>query len=91
MHPKFFPQFDWVEMCIEDGMHLQADGLLQYLGYWTFHLLICKRKYFSLEQANKIIKDAPSSVWSDGIPPRPLDKNILKGAKVRPVPERPRW
>jgi hypothetical protein len=35
-------------------------------AYWTFYILIVKRKYFTLASANKIIKQAPATMWSDG-------------------------
>jgi hypothetical protein len=81
LHKDYFPNFDITEMMVEDGMHLQADGLLQYLGYWVFHTLIVKRKYFTLKEANRAIASAPTTLWSDGIPPRPLHSHLLKGGK----------
>ena len=44
-------------------------------------MLIVKRKYFSLKQANAILEDAPFSTWPDGFRPRPLHPHLLKGAK----------
>jgi hypothetical protein len=41
-------------------------------GYQTFNELIVKMKLFDLKIANRVIADAPVSVWSDGIPPPPL-------------------
>jgi len=51
------------------------------LGYWCFYCFMVVHKLFTLDFANKVLAGAPKSMWSDGIPPRPLHKHILKGAK----------
>ena len=52
-------------------------------AYCTFFMLIINRKYFTLAQANKIMKAAPPTTWSDGVAPRPLHPHILKGTRVK--------
>ena len=40
LHSRFFPGYNCVHGGGEDAMHLEADGLLPYHGYWTFYSLI---------------------------------------------------
>jgi len=47
-------------------------------AYWAFNELIVMQKLFSLEEANTLIREAPSTTWSDGIRPAPLHPSILK-------------
>lgn len=44
-------------------------------------MLMVEMKEFTFATANKVIKHAPRSVWSDGIPPPPLNPHILKRTK----------
>ncbi len=46
-------------------------------------MLIVVQKVFSLSFVNKWIQDAPSSTWRNGVPPKPINKNLLKGAKSK--------
>jgi|TARA_B110000046_G_scaffold134902_1_gene141188 hypothetical protein len=44
-------------------------------------MLIVVMKEFDFATANKVIKHAPRSCWSDGRAPPPLHKSVLKRAK----------
>lgn len=64
-----------------EGMHLEGDGLLGAEAYQVMYVLIRKHGFFTLEQANARIRDAPESLWSDGMCIRPIHHSVLKGQK----------
>lgn len=87
---RFFPGIDETKLFPQDVMHAEGDGILGEEAYQCFHVLIKVRKYFTLHRANFIIKCAPSELWSDGIPVRPIHSSILDGVKVAQA-KRMRW
>lgn len=63
-------------------MHLEGDGILGAEGYQVMYMLIRKRGYFTLQEANHRIKGAPKSIWApDGICIRPMHASVLKGQR----------
>lgn len=78
---RFMPGVDETKLFPIEGMHLEGDGVLTAEGYQMLYMLIKKRGYFSLERANARIKNAPKSLWRDGVCIRPIHPSVLKGQK----------
>lgn len=64
-----------------EGMHLEGDGVLSAEAYQVMYVLIRKHGFFTLQQANDRIREAPESLWSDGKCIRPIHHSVLKGQR----------
>lgn len=81
MRRRFIPGVDETVLFPIEGMHLEGDGVLGAEAYQVMYVLIRRRGYFTLQEANRRIKDAPPAVWKDGEPIRPIHHSVLKGQR----------
>lgn len=80
---RFFPGIDETKLFPVDLMHAEGDGMLGEESFQCFHVLIKIRNYFTLHEVNTIIKRAPTELWTDGVPVRPIHSSVCKGVKIQ--------
>lgn len=89
---RFFPGIDETKLFPIDAMHAESDGVLGEECYQCFHVLIKRRQYFTLEEANRRIRQAPARLWTDdGIRVRELPTMVLEALRCGPMKKKILW